>query len=115
MHLSILYSHPWVPNSPNVLWESRPTRDTLWQYQTRALLENVYANAPIFETGTVSLTQYLLGVFQAFGERRPIRVLELGAGTGGTTNRLVEALIITGKEFEYTFTDISASLVAAAG
>ncbi|KAJ5190103.1 Acyl transferase/acyl hydrolase/lysophospholipase [Penicillium cf. griseofulvum] len=90
--------------------ESRPTGDTLWQYQTRALLENVYANAPIFETGTVSLTQYLLAVFQAFGERRPIRVLELGAGTGGTTNRLVEALIITGKEFEYTFTDISASL-----
>lgn len=82
--------------------------------KSRALLENVYTNAPMFETGTLSLTQYLVGVFQAFGERRPIRVLELGAGTGGTTKRLVEALITTGKEFEYTFTDISASLVAAA-
>ncbi|KAJ6184467.1 Type I Polyketide synthases (Type I PKS) [Penicillium mononematosum] len=82
--------------------------------KSRALLENVYTHAPMFETGTMSLTQYLVGVFQAFGERRPIRVLELGAGTGGTTKRLVEALITTGKEFEYTFTDISASLVAAA-
>ncbi|KAJ5356766.1 Type I Polyketide synthases (Type I PKS) [Penicillium concentricum] len=82
--------------------------------KSRALLENVYTNAPMFESGTLSLTQYLVGVFQAFGERRPIRILELGAGTGGTTKRLVEALITTGKEFEYTFTDISASLVAAA-
>ncbi|OQE09457.1 hypothetical protein PENVUL_c006G02806 [Penicillium vulpinum] len=82
--------------------------------KSRALLENVYTSAPMFETGTMSLTQYLVDVFQAFGERRPIRVLELGAGTGGTTKRLVEALVGTGKEFEYTFTDISASLVAAA-
>lgn len=82
--------------------------------ESRALLENVYTKAPMFEAGTMSLTQYLVGVFQAFGERRPIRVLELGAGTGGTTKRLVETLVTTGKEFEYTFTDISASLVAAA-
>lgn len=40
--------------------------------------------------------------------------MELGAGTGGTTKGLARLLVRLDVPFEYTFTDLSASLVAAA-
>uniref|UniRef100_A0A8H7NLY2 Carrier domain-containing protein n=1 Tax=Bionectria ochroleuca TaxID=29856 RepID=A0A8H7NLY2_BIOOC len=42
----------------------------------------------------------------------PIKILELGAGTGGTTSNLIEDLSKIGIPFEYTATDLSSSLVA---
>ncbi|AEO68597.1 uncharacterized protein THITE_2079455 [Thermothielavioides terrestris NRRL 8126] len=44
----------------------------------------------------------------------PLKVMELGAGTGGTTKGLVPLLDRLGVPVEYTFTDLSASFVAAA-
>jgi SAM-dependent methyltransferase len=82
----------------------------------RALLEDVYTNAPMFKTGTLLLTQYLSSVLERFSGSREVRILELGAGTGGTTKHLVEKLagLGTKHKFSYTFTDLSSSLVAAA-
>ncbi|RYP44065.1 hypothetical protein DL768_009434 [Monosporascus sp. mg162] len=82
--------------------------------KARTLMENVYTHAPMFKTGTINLARYLVKVFESFHESRPIRILELGAGTGGTTKHLVECLAATQKDFQYTFTDISCSLVATA-
>ncbi|KAF7596504.1 hypothetical protein BBP40_001376 [Aspergillus hancockii] len=47
-------------------------------------------------------------------EDRPLRILEVGAGTGGTTKRIVPQLAQLGVPVEYTFTDLAPSLVAAA-
>lgn len=82
----------------------------------RALLEDVYTNAPVFKTGTLLLAQYLSSVLERFGGSREVRILELGAGTGGTTKHLVQKLAGLGNKhrFSYTFTDLSSSLVAAA-
>ncbi|KIA75609.1 polyketide synthase [Aspergillus ustus] len=83
----------------------------------RALMEHVYTDAPMFKTGTIQLARYLGDIFRRLGKSRPtIRILELGAGTGGTTKHLVEHLVSVsaGQQFEYTFSDISPSLVAAA-
>ncbi|KUI52981.1 Conidial yellow pigment biosynthesis polyketide synthase [Cytospora mali] len=80
----------------------------------RTLMENVYTHAPMFKAGTINLARYLVNFFCRFPSNRPIRILELGAGTGGTTKHLLESLLATGRDFEYTFTDISSSLVAAA-
>jgi malonyl CoA-acyl carrier protein transacylase len=82
----------------------------------RALLEDVYTNAPMFKTGTLLLAQYLSSIIEARKDSRELRILELGAGTGGTTKHLVEKLtgLETKQNFTYTFTDLSASLVAAA-
>lgn len=85
----------------------------------RALLEDVYTNAPMFKTGTLLLGRYLSSVvrdIRATG-RREVRILELGAGTGGTSKHIVETLMAlgdTGCKISYTFTDLSPSLVAAA-
>ena len=47
-------------------------------------------------------------------ENRPLRILEMGAGTGGTTKRIVPLLAQLGIPVEYTFTDLASSFVAAA-
>ncbi|PYH98411.1 hypothetical protein BO71DRAFT_371050 [Aspergillus ellipticus CBS 707.79] len=44
----------------------------------------------------------------------PLRILEMGAGTGGTTKGMVPLLARLGIPVEYTFTDLSGSFVAAA-
>ncbi|KAI0439984.1 putative polyketide synthase [Xylaria telfairii] len=44
----------------------------------------------------------------------PLRILEMGAGTGGTTKRLLPLLARLDLPVEYTFTDLSPSLVAQA-
>ncbi|WP_313918315.1 SDR family NAD(P)-dependent oxidoreductase [Tahibacter sp.] len=44
---------------------------------------------------------------------RPVRVLEIGAGTGGTTRLLLDALTRGEPAVEYVFTDISSSFVNA--
>jgi SAM-dependent methyltransferase/acyl carrier protein len=80
----------------------------------RALLEDVYTNAPMFKTGTLLLAQYLSSVLERLGGRRELKILELGAGTGGTSKHIIETLAALGYKFSYTFTDLSSSLVAAA-
>ncbi|KAM7210478.1 polyketide synthase [Rhypophila decipiens] len=44
----------------------------------------------------------------------PLKILEMGAGTGGTTLYMAPLLERLGANVEYTFTDLSASMVAAA-
>jgi acyl transferase domain-containing protein/nucleoside-diphosphate-sugar epimerase/SAM-dependent methyltransferase/acyl carrier protein len=44
----------------------------------------------------------------------PLKILEMGAGTGGTTKWLVPLLSNLDVSVEYTFTDLSSSFVAAA-
>ncbi|KAL2278825.1 hypothetical protein FJTKL_14164 [Diaporthe vaccinii] len=80
----------------------------------RELLGDVYTNAPMFKTGTLVLSQYLSSLLKDMGGKRELRILELGAGTGGTTKNVVETLVALGHKFTYTFTDLSSSLVAAA-
>lgn len=82
----------------------------------RSLLQDVYTNAPMFKTGTLLLTQYLSTILDRTGGNRELKILELGAGTGGTSKHVIEALAGLGPlyKFSYTFTDLSSSLVAAA-
>jgi SAM-dependent methyltransferase/acyl carrier protein len=80
----------------------------------RALLEDVYTNAPMFKAGTMLLAQHLSEVLEGVGGSRELKILELGAGTGGTTKYLVERLANSKHKFSYTFTDLSSSLVMAA-
>jgi acyl transferase domain-containing protein/NADPH:quinone reductase-like Zn-dependent oxidoreductase/NAD(P)-dependent dehydrogenase (short-subunit alcohol dehydrogenase family)/SAM-dependent methyltransferase/acyl carrier protein len=46
--------------------------------------------------------------------RRPLRILEIGAGTGGTTLHVLKRLSALGRDFEYDFTDVSAQLLQQA-
>ena len=80
----------------------------------RALMTDVYTNAPMFKAGTVVLGRYIANIFDQLDNDREVQILELGAGTGGTTSFLVELLARNERKFQYTFTDLSSSLVVAA-
>ncbi|KAI8629900.1 beta-ketoacyl synthase [Xylariaceae sp. FL1651] len=82
--------------------------------ESRALWENVYTDSPMFKMCTLLFAEYLVDVLQSVDPKQELRILELGAGTGGTTKHLIERLASTGRNFTYTFTDLSPSLVAAA-
>ncbi|KAL9106504.1 MAG: hypothetical protein Q9227_008483 [Pyrenula ochraceoflavens] len=74
------------------------------------LMSKVYADAPIFATLNTMLLELIdrvLGVDTS----GPVRILEVGAGTGGTTTRLAELLEKTGRPCEYVFTDVGARFV----
>ncbi|KAI0378532.1 hypothetical protein F5Y04DRAFT_272492 [Hypomontagnella monticulosa] len=84
--------------------------------EARQLMEDVYTNSPMFKAGTLFLARFLVNVCDRFQGKREIRILELGAGTGGTTKHLAEQLekISARRKISYTFSDVSRSLVAAA-
>lgn len=79
----------------------------------RESLAGWYQKAPVNATWINQLEQLLSQMFSNLPVRRdPIKVLEIGAGTGGTTSKLVSTLAALDIPFCYTATDISSSLVA---
>ncbi|KIA75970.1 hypothetical protein HK57_00226 [Aspergillus ustus] len=86
-----------------------------------SLLTDVYTNSPMFKMGTLALGDFLARLLSstAATSTTPIRILELGAGTGGTTSYLLSHLKPLTQTQQtppiiYTFTDISPTLVARA-
>ncbi|KAL4981893.1 BcPKS20, polyketide synthase [Aspergillus falconensis] len=88
--------------------------------QGRRLLDGFYGDAPEFQAANGVLCDFLSSAIRYHASTssacppEPFHILEIGAGTGGTTKHLVPLLQATGLPFKYTFTDISASLVARA-
>ncbi|KAK4180914.1 conidial yellow pigment biosynthesis polyketide synthase [Triangularia setosa] len=76
------------------------------------IMESYYAQSPMLATMTEQLVIFVLEIVR--GAKGPVRILEVGAGTGGTTKRLAEALSGAGVPMQYTFTDISPGLVSKA-
>lgn len=89
---------------------------------TKKWLDELYREWPMLVTATQLLGNFLCQTFteslnsQANSGIRtgPFRILEIGAGTGGTTRHIVNLLRARGIPFEYHFTDISVSLVQKA-
>ncbi|KAI1140804.1 BcPKS19, polyketide synthase [Hypoxylon sp. FL0543] len=82
--------------------------------ETKKTLEAMYEFWPLLRVPTLILGDFLLKALTNAAGTGKFRVLEIGAGTGGTTRYIVNHLKNHGIPFEYVFTDISSSLVAAA-
>ena len=80
----------------------------------RELLADFYANSQMLKAATRLLVEFVSSVFSARQSEGTLCILEVGAGTGGTTRYLVDFLTHHAVPFEYTFTDISPSLVSQA-
>ena len=86
-------------------------------------LEDLYENWPMLVAATKLLGNFLYHAFTGNGNgtktpggggKNTFRILEIGAGTGGTTRYIVDFLQKQGIQFEYHFTDLSGSLVQKA-
>ena len=73
-------------------------------------LGDFYANSPQLATATELLLSFVSSV-TAGSNKGTVKILEVGAGFGGTTARLAKTLEGLGRPVEYTFTDISSLLV----
>ncbi|CAD6445409.1 1089b422-e985-41a4-b4b5-8d26679da0a7 [Sclerotinia trifoliorum] len=82
--------------------------------ENKKALDDLYENWPLVRSGTIGLGEYLEKAMANPDRPGKFRILEVGAGTGGTTKYIVRHLQKLGIPFEYVFTDFSASLVAAA-
>ena len=81
----------------------------------RELVSQFYADWPLNQVLYKLMGDFLVKFTSGFDQSQgPLKILEMGAGTGGTTKRLVPLLASLGVPIEYTFTDLAPSLVAAA-
>lgn len=87
--------------------------------ESRKLLEDVYVRSPMFATGNALLGRFVTQLLQAQAaaadkdDGGELHILEIGAGTGGTTGRMLDLLLAHKAAFRYVFTDISAALVTS--
>nr|A0A1B4XBK1.1 RecName: Full=Polyketide methyltransferase sdnL; AltName: Full=Sordarin/hypoxysordarin biosynthesis cluster protein L [Sordaria araneosa]BAV32156.1 polyketide synthase [Sordaria araneosa] len=87
--------------------------------KNKKLLNDMYEFWPLLRAPTLLLGDVLVkavGAHSSVNTNRPFRILEIGAGTGGTTRHVIQRLCESGfqAQFEYVFTDISTALVASA-
>ncbi|KAJ4314706.1 hypothetical protein N0V94_006339, partial [Neodidymelliopsis sp. IMI 364377] len=83
----------------------------------RELVGAVYADFPINKMYYDQMGDFLRRLASSTSqhpEQGPLKILEMGAGTGGTTRTLVPLLASLGIKVEFTFTDLASSFVAAA-
>ncbi|KUI67806.1 Conidial yellow pigment biosynthesis polyketide synthase [Cytospora mali] len=81
----------------------------------REIVTDMYANSPVTGIWIQQLSYFLEQLVARLPkDGQPLCILEMGAGTGGTTSKIVPLLARLGVPVEYTMTDLSGSLVAAA-
>lgn len=81
--------------------------------ENRELVSRSYAESPIHLALIRQLAHFWKNLLLAMpAQEEPINILEIGAGTGGTTSTLLPILAASGVPIRYTITDISPGLVA---
>jgi acyl transferase domain-containing protein/SAM-dependent methyltransferase len=80
------------------------------------IMEDYYCNSPMVSTLTDQLVTFVITLLRSWKSNgnEQIRILEVGAGTGGTTARLADRIQEACIACRYTFTDISSRMVSKA-
>ena len=82
--------------------------------EKRKLMADQYTIAPIQSAVSKQLASFIKKRFGQQKQSSPIRVLEIGGGTCGTTFYAVATFAQLGIPVEYTFSDISSSFISTA-
>lgn len=81
----------------------------------RELVTGLYGDSLLNKLANVQMQDILIRLISKMPkDQGPLRIMELGAGTGGTTKGMVDLLARLNVPVEYTFTDLSGSFVAGA-
>ncbi|MCJ1359582.1 MAG: hypothetical protein MMC33_009584 [Icmadophila ericetorum] len=80
---------------------------------SQKVMGEYYCDSPMLSTLTEHLVTFMREIVSKTDTSggQPLRILEVGAGFGGTTGRLAQVLHESGIPVEYTFTDIASTLV----
>ncbi|MEV0296265.1 SDR family NAD(P)-dependent oxidoreductase [Nocardia sp. NPDC050710] len=104
---------------PQVLRGERAATEVLFPGGELDLVGAIYRGNAAYDFANGLLADLVAAVGQERADDRartgnaaPLRVVEVGAGTGGSTHAVVAALVASGLPFEYHYTDVSQSFVA---
>ncbi|MFR9728369.1 SDR family NAD(P)-dependent oxidoreductase [Saccharopolyspora sp. MS10] len=107
-----------LPALGEVLRGARTATDVLFPQGSFDLVSGVYRDNRVAEHFNAVLAEQVVAFLRgrrAADPAAPLRVLEIGAGTGGTTGPVLEALARGGIELaEYCFTDLSQAFLHTA-
>lgn len=95
---------------PDVLRGRKNEMEVLFPKGSMALVEGVYHGYPIADYFNALVAHLVKHYIEKRLERDPeaqIRILELGAGTGGTSRFVLEAIRDVSKHVRYVYTDVS--------
>jgi acyl transferase domain-containing protein/SAM-dependent methyltransferase/acyl carrier protein len=70
---------------------------------------SLYQNSPGAQAANAAIERVFTSYLESLPKGRPVRILEIGAGTGGTTAGLLPHLAMV--QAEYVFTDLSSTFV----
>ena len=83
--------------------------------RAQQVLDDFYHKSPMLATMTDQLLAFIKQIIAQASPDVVVRIIEIGAGFGGTTSALTEMLQQSGnRSVEYTFTDIAPTLVEKA-
>ena len=100
---------------PAVLRGTRNPIEVLFPGGRLDLVENVYQSGGIADYFNRGVAHSVLAATRrASLGGRPVRLLEIGAGTGGTTQSVLPVLAAAGIALQYDYTDVSAAFVRQA-
>ena len=96
---------------PDILNGRRKPTDVMFPQGSMHLVEAVHRNNPVADHFQKSMAALVLATLRA--AHQPVRILEIGAGTGGTTSAVLQALDdpanrdAAARLDDYTYTDVS--------
>ncbi|WP_171163570.1 SDR family NAD(P)-dependent oxidoreductase [Streptomyces sp. I05A-00742] len=94
---------------PDVVRGRLDARELLFAEADRHLVDQIYASAPYMESQLAIACATLRTAVARWPADRPLRVLEVGAGTGAMTGALLD--VLPAERTEYVFTDGSAAFL----
>ncbi len=84
----------------------------LFDGEAGQLTAEIYSRAPVARFYNALLKTAFTNLLAVLPSSRPVRILEIGAGTGGTTQALLP--VLPADRTEYVFTDVSSLFLARA-
>jgi polyketide synthase PksN len=102
-----------LSNFPEILRGEIPATDIMFPNSSMELVEGVYKGnvlADYFNAQVAgSIKLYIETRLPSLSKGEKIKILETGAGTGGTSTFVLDAVKMYGEQLQYVYTDISAA------
>ncbi|WP_280412765.1 thioester reductase domain-containing protein [Nocardia asiatica] len=97
---------------PRVLRGELSATEVLFPGGDLGLVGAIYRGNAAYDFSNGLLAALVSAIAHRHEDPRPLRIIEVGAGTGGSTHAVLETLAASGIAFDYHYTDVSPSFLA---
>jgi acyl carrier protein len=112
-HVNLLWT--CLKHYPDILMGNIPATEIMFPGGSMELVQGIYKGSPVTDyynyLAVWTLLEHLRFRLPHLGDSEKIKILEVGAGTGGTSALVFEAIRGYGDRISYEYTDISAGFI----